>query len=219
MRAAAFVRYRSGDGTGHVAWAFEVEEPYAVSGSVENHSGHLFTPATAMGYWDALDTDPMSQMRERAYDDVKWIDVPHPDPLRAYATMLWIKTQAYFALHRNCEDDVYDILRSYGVKNLPVPALHWFPKSWFHALPSRVTESVSDRHPEVSKDPERSGAPGAPRVEGIAPAPKITQRLIHAKPKRPTWRRPWHVHFHLLLLLKIVQFLKHMGLWAKHAKR
>ncbi len=204
MKAAAFVRYHSGDGAGHVAWAFEVEGPYAVSGSVENHSGHIFTPATSMGYWDALGTDPVNQMRERSYDDVKWIDVPNPDPLRAYSTMLWIKTQAYFAIHRNCEDDVYDILRAYGVKKLPVPALHWFPKGWFYALPADRMERVNS-HPEVS-------------VEG-PPQPRITQKLLRAKPKRPTWRQLWHIQFHFLLALKIAQFVRHLWLWRKHAKR
>jgi hypothetical protein len=205
MKAAAFVRYHSGDGAGHIAWAFEVEGPYSVCGSVENHSGHIFTPATAMGYWNAMGTDPEREMRERSYDDVKWIDVQTPNPLAAYRTMLWVKTQAYFAIHRNCEDDVYDILRAYGVKHLPPPLLHWFPKGWFRALPGDVT---AIRHGEVSNHSEQSGA-----------QPQITQSLLKAKPKRPTWRQPWHPHFHLLNLEKLTRFIAHMRLWAKHAKR
>jgi hypothetical protein len=203
MKAAAFVRYHSGDGAGHVAWAFEVEGPFAVCGSVENHSGHVFTPATAMGYWDALGTDPVREMRERSYDDVKWIDVPNANPIAAYSTMLWIKTQAYFAIHRNCEDDVYDVMRAYGVKNLPPPLLHWFPKGWFRALPGDDVTSVTAN---VS------------RVEGTPP-PHISQKLVRAKPKRPTWRQPLHPHFHLLKLQKLKHFIRHMQLWAKHAKR
>jgi hypothetical protein len=204
MKAAAFVRYHSGDGTGHVAWAFEVEGPYAVCGSVENHSGHFFTPATDMGYWDTLGTDPACDMRERSYDDVKWIEVQRANPLAAYRTMLWIKTQAYYAIHRNCEDDVYDILRAYGVKHLPPPLLHWFPKGWFHALPARAMASISNCRP--------AAAGGIPRS-------KITEKLVRAKPRRPTWRQPWHPHFHLLKLQKFSHFIRHMRLWAKHAKR
>lgn len=152
MKAGAFVRYHSGDGAGHLAWAFEVEGRFAVCGSVENHSGHFFTPATAMGYWDTLGTDPVREMRERSYDEVKWLDVPKPNPLAAYGTMLWIKTQAYFAFHRNCEDDVYDILRAYGVKKLPPPLLHWFNAGQVEAAipppPPHVTQILLKTKPK-----------------------------------------------------------------------
>jgi hypothetical protein len=119
--------------------------------------------------------------------------------------MLWIKTQAYFAIHRNCEDDVYDILRSYGVKHLPPPLLHWFPKGWFHGLAGTIVSVAQD-----SSQQENVEAP---------PPPHITQQLLRAKPNRPTWRQPWHPHFHLLNLQKFGRFVKHMQLWAKHSKR
>lgn len=205
MRAAAFVRYEAGNGAGHVAWAFEVEGPYAICGSVENHSGHMFTPATEMGYWDVLGTNPLREMRERSYDDLKWIDVERPNPLAAYCTMLWIKSQAYYAVHRNCEDDVYDVLRSYGAKPLPPPLLHWFPKGWFRALSGAMT-SISDDNSNVM-------------ASVVEPPAKILKQLLKAKPKRPSWRRPWHPHFHLLKFQKLAHTVAHVLTWAKRAKR
>jgi hypothetical protein len=37
MRAAAFIRYHSGDGFGHIRWAFDFDPPQANAGSVESH--------------------------------------------------------------------------------------------------------------------------------------------------------------------------------------
>src|SRR5579884_3841238 len=123
MRAAVFIRYHSGDGFGHVAWAFDVGDGLVSAGSVENHSGHLFTPATKMGFWNDCVADPVAAMRRCGYNDLKWLDVPNANPELAYRTVLWIEQEAYKALHRNCEDDVYDVLRAYGVEGLALPSI------------------------------------------------------------------------------------------------
>jgi len=186
MKAAAFVRYRSGDGFGHVGWAFEVGDGRVNAGSVENHSGHLFTPAPQMGFWNGCFADPVDQMRARRYDDLKWIDVPHPDPMRAYATVLWIEHQAYRALFRNCEDDAYDVLRAYGVEGLPPPMFAWLPKTWFSRF-----HGVLERLPDYRWRPTSGDS----------------QPLENAVPWRPTWRRPWHPDFHALKLTRVA----HLG--------
>ncbi len=122
MRAAAFVRYHSGDGFGHVGWAFNVGDGVANAGSVENHSGHLFSPSKDMGFWSQFMRDPATAMRSREYDDVKSVDVANADPVLAYRTTLWIQQTGYRAIFRNCEDNVYDVLRAYGVPNLTPPS-------------------------------------------------------------------------------------------------
>jgi hypothetical protein len=207
MRAAVFVRYHSGDGFGHVGWAFEVSPGLVDAGSVENHSGHLFTPAAQMGFWNGLFTDPIAKLREHRYDDLKWIDVPNPDPILACRTVMWIEQQAYRALHRNCEDDVYDVLRAYGIDDLALPSLLWFPKTWFARFRGTLAHIADYKwnddpapchpeeppchpeeppcHPEVSKDGRGIEAPPTPTT-----------------PWQPTWRRPWHPHFGALKLAR-----------------
>lgn len=186
MKAAVFVRYHSGDGAGHVGWAFEAGGGCSMAGSVENHSGHIFTPAKNMGYWQARCENPRDPMRKRAYDDVKVIDVERANALAAYRTMLWIEREAYRVIHRNCEDDVYDVLRAFGAKQLPAPLMHWFPKSWFHAMHGRRS---------AVKELEWTAEPGVPH--------QLPPDLQSAQPWCPPWRRPWHLHFHLLKLQRI----------------
>jgi hypothetical protein len=195
VRTAVFIRYHSGDGFGHVGWAFERGDGRVDAGSVENHSGHIFTPATQMGFWNECSADPIAQMRKRGYDDLKWIEVAGADPVRAYRTVLWIKHEAYRALHRNCEDDVYDVLRAYGVEHLVWPTLLWLPKSWFKRFRGEL-EHVREfawapldcaRGLSIPQDDNGDGG-------GMGPW-------------RPTWRRPWHPHFQLLSLRRVVRLL------------
>src|SRR5579872_3668856 len=110
MRAYVFVRYHSGDGAGHVAWGFELDDARVCVGSVENHSGHLFTPASEMGFWIECRPDFTTPILEKKYDDVKTFDIPQGNAADAYRVTQWIKHSAYRAVARNCEDDVYDVL-------------------------------------------------------------------------------------------------------------
>lgn len=198
MRGAVFVSYHSGDGFGHMGWAFENGDSVD-AGSVENHSGHIFTPASEMGFWNGRFSDPVAEMRKRGYNDLKWVEVENADPLLAYRTVLWIEREAYRAPHRNCEDDVYDVLRAYGLKNLAAPTLIWFPKSWFKRF-----------HGALEHLPEFAW-PARPRYLGASIPQHDTSLGAHdsaAKPWRPTWRRPWHRHFHGLKLRGLAQFFR-----------
>ncbi len=187
MRAAAFIRYHSGQGFGHVGWAFHVDPPDANAGSVENHSGHLFTPAKEMGFWSKISSDPVVHMRERDYDDVKYIDIPKGDPVLAYRTVLWIRENAYRAWFRNCEDDVYDVLRAFGVENLTPPSLVWFPKSWFKRFRGTLGHVADFKWDGEVRDYEPL-------------KPEVQKRLEDLQPWHPTWRRPWHLESHFLNL-------------------
>lgn|GEM_PF-1520132 len=190
LKAAAFIRYHSGEGFGHVGWAFDFDKARVNAGSVENHSGHIFSPSRDMGFWTAFSTDPTDAMRAQRYDDVKVLEVENPDPILAFRTVLWIKGMEYRAFLRNCEDDVYDVLRAYGVTNLTPPSIEWFPKSWFKRFRGSLAH-VSDYrwcNREASNDPEVS--------TGVEPPQDLT-------PWHPTWRRPWHPDFRRFTLGKL----------------
>lgn len=145
-----------------------------------------------MGYWNGCFEEPIAQMRQRAYDDLKWVEVLDADPLLAYRTALWIEHEAYKAVHRNCEDDVYDVLRAYGVQCLPLPSLLWFPKSWF----KRFNGTLENLQSFVWRPAAQS---------------RVSAGYANAKPWQPTWRRPWHPHFHDLKARRVRLLLSPFG--------
>ncbi len=174
MRAYVFVRYNSGDGAGHVGWGFDLPDGRVSIGAVENHSGGLFTPAKKMGFWKADVAEAAGPMRDRKYDDVKAIDVPNPDPIAAKRVVLWIENDSFRAISRNCEDDAYDVLRSYGVDDLQAPFFNWFPKRWFHRLRGEALHLE-----DVLLKSQAAGT----HIPG------------DLTPLKPTWRRPLHLDF------------------------
>jgi hypothetical protein len=189
MRAAAFIRYRSGEGFGHVGWAFDFDPPHANAGSVENHTGRWFSTASEMGFWSEFSSDPVELMRRRQYDDVKYLDLPNSDPVLAYRTVLWIRKNGYRAWLRNCEDDVYDVLRAFGVQNLTPPSLCWFPKSWFRRFRGTLAPVAHFGWTHV-------------KPSSSAPLPDPGDTLT---PWQPTWRRPWHIDFHTLKFWRLMR--------------
>jgi len=189
MRASVFVRHHSGDEMGHVGWAFESGDGRIHAGSVENHSGHFFSPSQGDGFWSAVTADPLPLMLRRQYDEVKWVDVEAPDPVSAARVVLWIKQQAYRAAFRNCEDDVYDVLRAYGVRNLPAPAWHWLPNRWFRLFPG---EPVPIARFKWQTEPHPPGP--------VMDASELT-------PLRPKWRQPLRGEFHLFNIARASEAL------------
>ena len=131
MRAAAFVRYSGAMGAGHVGWGFDFDLTNVDCGSVENPQGTPSSNPATMGFWDIDSTDPVPLMLGRDYNDAKYVDLPQADPSIAYETVLWVSQQPYSVIGRNCLDDVYDVLRAYGVPNLPPPSHDWLPTEWF----------------------------------------------------------------------------------------
>jgi hypothetical protein len=194
-RAAAFIRYHSGQGFGHVGWAFDFDNVLVNAGSVENHSGHIFSPSRDMGFWTAFLPDPTDRMRAQKYDDVKVLDVPNADPILAYRTVLWIKTMEYRAFLRNCEDDVYDVLRAYGVDNLTPPSLVWFPKSWFKRFRGTLAHVAEFAWKE---DASTSSA-------ALRHAQDDNRETQDLTPWHPKWRRLWHPDFHAFNLGKLLR--------------
>jgi hypothetical protein len=204
MRAAVFVRYRSGDGAGHVGWAFEYDPPSRIdAGSVENHSGGIHTDASHMGFWNELSGDPVAWMRKNEYDDVKFVDVDDADPVAAYETVLWIEKHAYSAILRNCLDDAYDILRAYGVPDLETPSHDWFPKNWFAHF-NGTQRKVAD----FEWDEGQSARAGA-KVSVPDPA--------SLEPQAPRWRNPLNAAFSLFRFVLLGDFF--WGLFHRRRRR
>jgi hypothetical protein len=132
VRAAVFVRRSGANGVGHVGWAFDCDAILADCGAVENPSGDpLNVQPIDMGFWTDTSIDPVQFAKLRQYDEVKYFDLSGAQPAMAYGKMLWVAAQPYEVVGRNCLNDVYDVLTTYGVANLPPPVDHWFPNDWF----------------------------------------------------------------------------------------
>jgi hypothetical protein len=135
LRAISFVRRKAAFRAGHVGWAFEYRSGLFNCGSVENDQGHPIAPVAQMDFWTCNTLDPLAHMRERHYDAFQVVDVASPRPQDAWQAVVWLSRQPYFVLGRNCLDDVYDVMRAYGVPDLPVPAHEILPDRWFELLP------------------------------------------------------------------------------------
>jgi hypothetical protein len=138
FNAAVFVRKSGASGFGHVGWAFAIDATTFDDGSVENPPGTPFTPPSEDGFWECEVSaghfvKPFVPM---GYDHYKTLTAPNPDPDAALQTVNWIRTQPYNLFGQNCEDDVYDVLRAFGVPDLPAPTwLDAIPNKWFADLP------------------------------------------------------------------------------------
>lgn len=115
-------------------------------------------------------------MQLRAYDAFKLFEVATTTPDHADKTVAWVAQQPYLVIFRNCMDDTYDVLRSYGVPDLPLPFLEITPNNWFDQL-SPASQPVTAE---------------ALRAAGLIPSTlvSIRPRPEKAKPEAPAWRTP-----------------------------
>lgn len=134
MRAAVFVRTASAFGFGHVGWAFDVSTVATDCGAVEDPLGMPSCDPARMGFWQETVPDPIVPMTARTYNDLKVLNIVNADPAAALSTALWVAQQTYTVIGRNCMDDVYDVLRSFGVQNLPPPVWNWAPDEFFNRV-------------------------------------------------------------------------------------
>jgi len=188
-RAAAFIRRSGADGLGHVGWSFQYPDGAYCGGSVENPAGLVVSPPGGTGFWSQRIIDPIAPMRLLSYDAFKMFEVPNADVGRADSTVAWIAQQPYVAIFRNCLDATYDVLRSYGVPELPLPTLEITPNHWFDSL-------HAESHPVSLRGLLETGLLPRLRVGIDEQAPK-------PHPKAPPWRTPgtqeWQAfHEHLL---------------------
>jgi hypothetical protein len=135
-RAVVFVRRLGANGLGHIGWAFEWNNGWFNTGSVENKTNNPFAKPEEMGFWTAHTLDPIATMRRQnsTYDEFKLFHISQPLPKEAWRTAIWESWQPYYALRHNCNDVVYDILRAFGASELVEPAEQHVPNDWFDAL-------------------------------------------------------------------------------------
>lgn len=192
MRAAVFVRRTGAEGLGHVGWAFDCGDGTFGVGSVENPGHTLRTRPPDTGFWAIRARDPIRSMRQRRYVEFKVIDLDQGDPARAWRVTAWVSRHFYVVFGHNCMNATYDILRAYGVGNLPAPARHWEPNHWF--------DHVRGRHFLIDADAVSLESEGRHPAPVGAPLPDIDSLLTRApdniEPLTPDWRvantQPWH---------------------------
>jgi hypothetical protein len=189
FNAAAFVRRSGAYWLGHVGWAFALDAATFDDGSVENPAGTPYTPPSEDGFWECkVGADKfVGPFVPYGYDHYKVLTAPNPNPGFAQQIVSWISTQPYVVIGQNCMDDVYDVLRAFGVPDLPIPALEVIPNWWFDALPGNEIP--------VSKD---AGAwlygPEGPAEEQVFP-PISPRPSIGYPPFPPSWRTPGTAEF------------------------
>jgi uncharacterized membrane protein HdeD (DUF308 family) len=148
-RAVVFVRRLGANGLGHIAWAFEWNNGWFNTGSVENKKNKPYAIPEEMGFWAAHSLDPIATMHKQnsSYDEYKLFYIAQPRPKEAWRTAIWESRQPYSVLRHNCNDITYDILRAYGVNELLDPSQVHVPNDWYDALPG--TSYKIAEHPVI----------------------------------------------------------------------
>ncbi len=192
FNAAAFVRRSGAYWLGHVGWAFALDSTTFDDGSVENPQGTPYTPPSEDGFWECKVCAGkfVGPFVPLDYDSYKVLTAPNPKPEFAQQVVSWISTQPYVVIGQNCMDDTYDVLRTFGVPKLPVPAFEVIPNWWFDALPGNAVP-VSKKSGAWLYGPE--GPPKEHKehiVPPIAPRPSIGH-----PPFPPPWRMPGTAEF------------------------
>ncbi len=206
MRAGAFVRRSGAAGLGHVGWTFQYPDGSFCDGAVENPAGTPMSPPGQTGFWTQTVVDPDPPMKLRAYDAFKLFEIPTGNPDQADKTVAWIGLQPYLVIFRNCMDDTYDVLRSYGIPDLPMPMARNHPQSLVRpaqsggatgdgpGLAGRGTGSGIPRRksPHTGRGSTRSSLvenAGKPRLAGFsreAAAAHIAQAARQLRPRPGT---------------------------------
>jgi hypothetical protein len=134
MRAMVFVRRSGAMGLGHVGWAFEKSNDLFYSGSVENPGGKPVESPDKIGFWSIKSNYPQQHFVSRDYDEFKIINISGGNHVRAYSEVIRVKRSWYTLLFGNCMDDTFNVLRAYGVKDMPLPGSKITPNNWFDSL-------------------------------------------------------------------------------------
>lgn len=134
--------------------------------------------ASAAGYWDEFLTTPVPVMAAKGYNSLKYLDLPHGNPVAALRVAKWIGTQRYDLVGRNCLDDTYDVLRAYGVPHVPPPSHALLPNVWFDAFLATFAQIQGFLWERTDRPTWRH---------------KVALEMAKAaSPKVPTWRRSGH---------------------------
>ncbi len=193
-RAVVFVRRLGANGLGHIGWAFEWNNGWFNTGSVENKKNKPFVIPEEMGFWAAHSLDPIATMRGQSstYDEYKLFYIEQPRPKEAWRTAVWESRQPYYALRHNCNDVAYDILRAYGTEELLDPAEEHVPNDWYDALPGPGYKIAE--HPVIPLRLHKISQRELATSEILLPIPS------HIQGTPPPWRqRGWRAMHELTL--------------------
>ena len=178
MRAGAFVRRSGADGLGHVGWTFQYPDGSFCDGAVENPAGTPMSPPGQTGFWTQTVVDPDPPMKLRDYDAFKLFEIPTGNPDQADKTVAWIGLQPYLVIFRNCMDDTYDVLRSYGIPDLPLPMVEITPNRWFDQLSPAA-------QPVTAQALQDAGLAPASHVEISAHRSRLSPKLRRGERQGP----------------------------------
>jgi hypothetical protein len=120
---------------GHTGWGFLLREDGTCRfGATENPSGKPFiSPGGDNGGWEGEGDQAamLAAMRARNYDAYKVAGIRNFNPSAAEAAAKAVKSAGYRAVGSNCLDHTYQVLRAYGVEDLPWLQTHPSPNDWF----------------------------------------------------------------------------------------
>jgi len=133
-KAAVFVRRTGASGAGHVGWAFEYSDGTFNVGAVENTQGYPLDSPKDMAFWAVKTSQIVAPMKILNYDEFKVITIQQPNPDYAWQMVQSVGNHWYSFAKYNCMNSTYDVLRAFGVKDLPPPNLNWVPNAWFDKI-------------------------------------------------------------------------------------
>ncbi|MFC4068940.1 hypothetical protein [Actinoplanes subglobosus] len=145
--AYVFVRPGGANGLGHVGWGYRTSCDGGYSfGSVENPNGSpILSAGSDNGFWrqDGGEADMLTAMKARGYLSYKAITVSTAsfDASPANTVAAAAAGRGYAVLGNNCADVVWDVLKAYGVPDLPYLQVHPIPNDWYGNL--RQTRKVT----------------------------------------------------------------------------
>lgn len=124
---------------GHVGWGFAVQNSPkdidAIAGSTENYKGegHVDKGGDIGFWWTRFRTDKemFAEMARRNYDGYKVATVRDCNPDAAISIARDTSQRGYDLIGNNCLNHVWDILKAYGVDDLPLAQFHPSPNDWF----------------------------------------------------------------------------------------
>ena len=183
--ALVFNRPTGADGTGHVGWGFMLGDDTFLVGSVDNPPHTLHTSPDKMGFWAVRTRDPIGVARAHAYTEMKVIELDQGDSEEAVHVVAWHSHKPYKLFGCNCMDVSYDILRAFGLDNLPTPAHDWEPNHWFDHTQGRY-DRIEGQSISLETDPKGQAPTSVPlpAVDG-----RFTDVHEAIEPTVPAWRR------------------------------
>jgi uncharacterized membrane protein HdeD (DUF308 family) len=198
-RAVIFVRRSAANGLGHIAWGFEWLNGWFNVGAVENLKQKFFANPTDMDFWATHTLDPLRTIQQRAYpyNEYKLFFVPEPRPKDAWKTVIWESRQPYSLVHHNCCDVAYEILCTYGCRELLDPAKEFIPNDWYDALPGRSYSIAASPAIPIRSHKQSRHQIATREIALVIPS--------HIKGSPPLWRKPrWRAWEELALVWEMM---------------